>query len=130
MPFRSLRPLGAVLAVGALAALSGCDNSLRPPGDDGVCFQYVVTKSGKPRFNLLQAKTPNLETCAAALEAMRVHFLTLGGNKTTLTGAYQSKFIFLEPEGIFTADTLNGASYLALVRTDDGRLAQPGAVRR
>jgi hypothetical protein len=114
----------------AVVGLAACDTSLRPPGDAGVCYQYVTLKGGASRFNVLQKNTPNLETCAAALEAMRLHFLSLGGNKLTITGAYQSKFIFIEQEGIFTADSLDGASYLALVRTNDGRLAQPGAVRR
>jgi hypothetical protein len=110
--------------------LAACDNSPKPPGDTGVCYQYVTPKGGRPHFNVLQQNTQSLEVCAAALEAMRLKFLGLGGDQTSITGAYQSKFIFVEPEGIFTADTLNGASYLALVRTGDGRLAQPGAVRR
>ncbi len=112
------------------AGLAACDTSLKPPGDTGVCFQYVTPKPGQHRFNILQKNTPNLEICAAALEAMRLHFLGLGGSQTSITGAYQSKFLFVEQEGIFTADSLDGASYLALVRTNDGRLAQPGAVRR
>jgi hypothetical protein len=114
----------------SMATLAGCDNSLRPPGDTGVCYQYVALKSGQHRFNVLERNVPSLEACAGALEAMRLKFLSIGGNQTTITGAYQSKFLFLQPEGIFTADSLGGGSYLALVRTDDGRLAQPGAVRR
>jgi hypothetical protein len=109
--------------------LLGCDTSPRPPGTLGACYQYVTLKSGAHRFNLVEAHLPNLETCAAALEAMRIRFLRLGGSQLTLTGAYQSKFIFIEQEGIFTADSLDGGSYLALVRTADGRLAQPGAVK-
>ena len=89
----------------------------------------MTLKDGKGRFNVLQQNVPSLEVCAAALEAMRLNFLRLGGNQNDITGAYQSKFIFIEQEGIFTADSLKGSSYLALVRTDDGRLAQPGAVR-
>lgn len=119
----------AAFALLAVFTLSGCDTSLRPPGDAGVCYQYVTLKNGSHRFNVLQRGAPNLETCAAALEAMRLHFLSIGGNQTNITGAFQSKFIFIEPEGIFTSDSLDGASYLALVRTGDGRLAQPGAVR-
>jgi hypothetical protein len=126
-------PTFAAVALGCLALLalplSACDTSPKPPGDTGVCYQYVSLKDGKHRFNVLQQNVPSLEVCAAALEAMRIHFLSIGGNQTTISGAYQSKFIFVEQEGIFTADSLNGASYLALVRTDDGRLAQPGAVR-
>ncbi len=127
-----IRPIfAAFLAGSALFALplSACDHSPRPPGDVGVCYQYVTPKGAKPKFNVLEQNVPSLEVCAGALEAMRLKFLSLGGNQLTVTGAYQSKFLFVEQEGIFTADTLNGSSYLALVRTDDGRLAQPGAVR-
>jgi hypothetical protein len=123
---KRILPLLAVAAV----ALSGCDTSPKPPGDTGVCYQYVTLKNGQHRFNVLEQNVKSLEVCAGALEAMRLKFLALGGNQTSITGAYQSKFIFLEPEGVFTADSLNGASYLALVRTGDGRLAQPGAVRQ
>jgi hypothetical protein len=120
-----------LLALALMAApLAACDNSPKPPGDTGVCYQYVTLKGGQHRFNVLEQNVTSLEVCAGALEAMRLKFLSLGGNQTSITGAYQSKFLFVEPEGIFTADTLNGASYLALVRTNDGRLAQPGAVRR
>lgn len=108
------------------APLSGCDNSPRPPGDTGVCYHYVQPKGQKPRFNVLARNVPTLESCAAQLEAMRLHFIMLGGNQANITGAYQSKFLFLEQEGIFTADSLDGGSYLALVRTGDGRLARPG----
>ncbi len=125
-----MRRVCAPAALAALCLLSACDNSPRPPGDLGVCYQYVTLKTGQARFNVVARNTPNLETCAAELEGMRVRFLMLGGNRTTITGAYQSKFIFVEQEGIFTSDSLDGATYLALVRTGDGRLAQPGAVRR
>jgi hypothetical protein len=118
--------LGLVLL--GLPVTSGCDTSPRPPGDTGVCYHYAQLKGQKPHFNVLARNVPTLEQCAADLEAMRIHFLSLGGNQTEITGAYQSKFLFLERDGIFTADSLDGASYLALVRTGDGRLAPPGSV--
>jgi hypothetical protein len=61
---------------------------------------------------------------------MRMRFLMLGGTQNNITGAYQSKFLFLESAGIFTADSLDGASYIALVRTADGKLAPPGAFKQ
>jgi len=123
-----MKRLLLALALLGGSALSACDTSPRPPGDPGVCFHYAQPKGQKARFNVLARNVPTLEQCAADLEAMRVHFLSLGGSQTDITGAYQSKFLFLEREGIFTADSLNGASYLALVRTGDGRLAPPGSV--
>jgi hypothetical protein len=126
--FRLAAVLGGLALIPPL--LAACDNSPRPPGDSGVCYQYVIPRPGQHRFNVLSKNTPSLEACASALEAMRLHFLMIGGNQTSLTGAYQSKFIFLEPDGIFTADSLNGASYIALVRTNDGRLVRPGAIRQ
>jgi hypothetical protein len=118
MKSRAYTPWLAILAL--LAPLAACDTSVKPPGDAGVCYQYVALKGGQHRFNVLERNVSSLEVCAAALEAMRLNFLRLGGNQMNVAGAYQSKFIFVEQEG---------ASYLALVRTDDGRLAQPGAVR-
>ncbi len=120
-------PLALALALVGASALAACDTSPRPPGDAGVCFHYAQAKGQKAHFNVLARNVPTLEQCAADLEAMRVHFLGLGGSQTDITGAYQSKFLFLERDGIFTADSLNGASYLALVRTGDGRLAPPGS---
>jgi hypothetical protein len=122
-----MKRLLLALALPATLALAGCDTSPRPPGDIGVCFHYAQPKGQKPHFNVVARNVPNLETCAADLEAMRLHFIMLGGNRETLTGAYQTKFLFLDREGIFTADSLNGASYLALVRTGDGRLVPPGS---
>jgi hypothetical protein len=72
--------------------------------------------------------TPNLETCAANLEAMRIKFLRLGGSAEEILGAYQANFLFIQRAGIFSSTSLNGPRYLALVRTGDGRLAIPGAM--
>ena len=52
----------------------------------------------------------------------------MGGSQRTLVGAYQGNFLFLQPEGIFTAPSLEQNRYLVLVRTGDGRLAIPGAM--
>ena len=123
-----MKRLLLALALLGASALSACDTSPRPPGDIGVCFHYAQPKGQKAHFNVLARNVPTLEQCAADLEAMRIHFLSLGGNQVDITGAYQSKFLFLERDGIFTADSLNGASYLALVRTGDGRLAPPGSM--
>jgi len=115
-----------VLAAAALA-LSACAKKTTPPGDAGVCYHVVPQKDGSLKYNkLVQAKS--LEVCAANLEAMRIKFLTLGGNQQEIYGAYQANFLFLQKEGVFTSTSLEGPRYVALVRTGDGRLAIPGAM--
>jgi hypothetical protein len=47
-----------------------------------------------------------------------------------VTGAYQGQFLFLDPRGVFTAQTIDGYRYPFMVRTGDGRLAVPGAMPR
>ena len=73
-----------------------------PPGDPGICYHVVAQKDGKLKYNKLVA-APNLETCAANLEAMRIKFLTLGGSQQEIYGAYQANFLFLQTEGVLTS---------------------------
>ncbi|HEY2750580.1 hypothetical protein [Phenylobacterium sp.] len=116
----------AILTV-LTAALGGCAKRTEPPGDVGVCYHVVPQKDGKLKFNKL-VNAPNLETCAANLEAMRVKFLRMGGTQQDIYGAYQANFLFLQQEGVLTSTSLEGPRYVALVRTGDGRLAIPGAM--
>ena len=118
----------ALLAAAALLALTACAQRTRPPGDVGVCYQVQPQRDGSLKYNKLAANVPDLEHCAASLEAMRLRFLRLGGSQQELDGAYQGNFIFLQREGIFTAPSAEDHRYLALVRTGDGRLAIPGAM--
>ena len=122
-----LAPLAA--AAGALA-LAGCsDTSLKAPTEAGVCW-HLVRVEGEYRFNRLAGNQPQLEYCAARLEDMRLNFMRLGSTQSEVVGAYQGQFIFLQREGVFTARSLNSTPYLALVRTGDGRLAIPGAIKQ
>ena len=115
-----------VLAAAALA-LSACAKKTAPPGDAGICYHVVPQKDGSLKYNKL-VKAESLERCAANLEAMRIKFLTLGGNQQEIYGAYQANFLFLQKEGVLTSTSLEGPRYVALVRTGDGRLAIPGAM--
>ncbi len=115
-----------VLAVAALA-LSACAKKTTPPGDAGICYHVVPQKDGSLKYNKL-VQAASLEQCAANLEAMRIKFLTLGGNQQEIYGAYQANFLFLVKEGVMTSTSLEGPRYVALVRTGDGRLAIPGAM--
>ncbi len=118
--------LTAALAV-AVAGLAACQKETEPPGDVGVCYHVVAQKDGSLKYNKL-VTAPNLETCAANLEAMRIKFLMLGGNQQEILGAYQANFLFLQKEGVMSSTSLEGPRYPALVRTGDGRLAIPGAM--
>ena len=131
MTVRALRTLALLsAAAAALAGLSACsDDSLKAPTEAGVCW-HLVRVEGEYRFNRLAANQPQLEYCAARLEDMRLNFMRLGSAQTEVVGAYQGQFIFLQREGVFTSRSLNSTPYLALVRTGDGRLAIPGAIKR
>ncbi|HEX4710631.1 hypothetical protein [Phenylobacterium sp.] len=122
-----MQRLALIATVVTAAALAACSRRTEPPGDVGVCYHVVPQKGGKLKyFKLVNA--PNLETCAANLEAMRLKFLRMGGNQQDLYGAYQANFLFLQQEGVLTSTSLEGPRYVALVRTGDGRLAIPGAM--
>ena len=123
-----LRPAALVLAAVSAVALSGCEPKIEAPYDKGVCWHLVPLTGGKVKFNEVSRNRPSLESCAASLEGVRERFLGLGGNQEDMIGAYQGNFLFLGRTGVFTATTLTGARWPALVRTGDGRLAIPSAV--
>ncbi|MGH6994027.1 MAG: hypothetical protein ACRED8_10085 [Caulobacteraceae bacterium] len=124
-PIRLAAAFGAALA---LAGLGGCAKQLQAPVARQVCWHLVSLPSNKVRFNPLAEGVPNLETCAADLEKMRLRFTELGMDEPSVTGAYQGQFLFIQPDGVFTSSTFSGFRYLLMVRTGDGRLAVPGAM--
>lgn len=121
-------PIAPTLAIVSLLVLGACEKQLDAPTDRGVCWALAQFPDGKTRFNRLAVNQPDLEHCAAQLEIMRLHFRALGSTQTSVTGAYQGQFIFIQPEGVFTAQTYTGYRFPFLVRTGDGRLAVPGAM--
>lgn len=116
------------LALLAVLALGACQKQLDAPTDRGVCWHLAQFPDGKVRFNKLAANLPDLEHCAAQLEMMRLRFSALGSTQSEVTGAYQGQFLFIQPEGVFTAQSYGGYRYPFMVRTGDGRLAVPGAM--
>jgi len=118
-------PLLAVLACAALAACA--DKGPEAPADRGVCYHAIPQKGGEMKFNKVADNVDSIEKCASELEGMRLRFLRMGGQEEIM-GAYQGSYLFLQREGIFRSETLNGNRYVMLVRTGDGRLAIPGAM--
>jgi hypothetical protein len=124
-----------VLTVAALIAsglaLTACEKQIKPPFETGVCFHVVTNKDGSLRYNPVARNVPQMEECAATLEGMRIRFVRMGqSNNRGMVGAYQGSFIFIEKEGIYLGQTYDGPRFMSLVRTGDGRLAVPGAIRR
>jgi hypothetical protein len=115
------------LAAAAFAlTLGACHAQIQPPGDVGTCYHLAAIQDGKPRFNVLAKSEPNMEHCAAALEAMRSRFLALGGANRDIVGAYQANFLFLGDDGVFTGTSYQGARYPFLVRSG-GQLVPVGS---
>jgi len=121
------RPLLLIAALAPLA-LGACQKQIEAPVDKGVCWHMAQTPDGKAKFNKLAENQPDLEHCAAELEKMRLSFAALGAVSTEVTGAYQGQFLFLQREGVFTAQSYDGYRFPFMVRTGDGRLAVPGAM--
>jgi hypothetical protein len=89
----------------------------------------AVAPGGAVKFNVLARNQRDLEHCAAELDIMRLRFLGLGGNAKHVIGAYQSQFLFVGPEGVYTSATFKGFRYLMLVHSGDGRLVTPGSMQ-
>ncbi len=121
------RPL-PLAALAAALGLAGCGAKIQAPTDAGVCWALAQAPGKAPRFNVLARGVADLEHCAAQLEIMRLRFNALGSVQSNITGAYQGQFLFIEPDGVFTAPSWDGYRYPFMVRTGDGRLAMPGAM--
>jgi hypothetical protein len=121
-----------LLAAGAgVLALGACQNTTKAPYDPGVCYAVELGKEGEePTFNVVARDQPQIEFCAARLEEMRLRFLGFGGNRREMIGSYQGQFIFIDRAGVSFGKSLEGARFMALARTGDGRLAIPGAIQQ
>ena len=106
-------------AIAAALALAACSSQVQAPTDTGVCYHLASMQNDRPQFNVVAKGVPDMEHCAAHLEAMRDRFLGLGGNARDIVGAYQGNFLFLGDTGVFTAETYQGPRYPFLVRSGD-----------
>jgi outer membrane murein-binding lipoprotein Lpp len=129
-PIKSTFVSAAVVA-GAIG-LAACEQPVKAPFDVGICWHAIPMTDGTVKFNKLASDVPNMETCAAALESMRIRFarMSLSSSSREMMGAYQGNYLFIDSRGVSLASDMKKARYIALVRTGDGRLAVPGAIRR
>lgn len=119
--------LGLLLVVGGLA-LGGCQNRVEAPeAPDGTCFLVAPQEGGEVHFTPMPDLQPNMENCAARLEENRVRWLRMGGTRRQVIGYYGGQFLFVDGAGVSLSQSLDGGRFVALRRTDDGRLAIPGA---
>ena len=119
MPRLAPRLIPIAAALVALLSLGACQSQIDAPTNVGVCYHLAAIQDGKAKFNVVASNVPDMEHCAAHLEAMRTHFLSLGGTITDIVGAYQGNFLFLSDQGVFTSATYQGGRYPFLVRNGD-----------
>ena len=117
--------LKLVALAAAALGLSACEPELEAPRVRGACYHLVKKEGAEPQFNRIPGQYESMEYCAGALEAVRRR-----GGRGEIEGAYGGQFLFHNRRGIMVAQKYDGARYMALVRTGDGRLAMPGAVRQ
>jgi hypothetical protein len=115
----------STLALALLLTAAACSRSPRAPDEAGTCFRMTTAPGPKAAYEAVAYRTPSFDVCAAYLEATRIK----RGDKT-LIGAFQGWFLNLRPEGVYMSRHLEIAPMIALVRTDDGRLAPPNAAAR
>jgi hypothetical protein len=120
------RAFALLILIAAVTTTTGCEKEIQAPYNRGVCWQMVM-RGGKVAFNKVSDHEPQIESCAASLEGMRLRFLALGGSHEAIDGAYQGSFLYLRREGIFVSQSYDGQRYPLLVRTPDGGLAKLGA---
>lgn len=120
----------AILAIAIAMPVVACSpkSKVQAPDEQNVCFHAIPMSDGSVKFNKLAENIPNIESCAVALERMRIQFLRIGGAMQEIMGVYNQQYLFVQKEGVFESATLEGSRYLLLVRTGDGRLAKVGSM--
>jgi hypothetical protein len=117
--------LAAALLI--LLSLSACAKRIQAPDEQDACFSAAPHADGTMSFNRLSQHEPTMESCAGALEGMRLRFLSFGGSRHEIMGAYNGQFLFLGPGGVQMSSSADGMRFPFLERTPDGKLVAAGA---
>jgi hypothetical protein len=100
--------MGLIVAAAYLAAvLGGCSDPQvsEAPTDTGVCWRVTQFK---PKLSFLSVSQgdPNLESCAMHLEYTRQT-----QHLTSIAGAYQGEFLFVDAHDITSAQDIESARF-------------------
>ena len=118
----------AMIGLG-LCLMAGCSEpTLQAPDEHNTCFHIGYPKGSKPRFNVIKKDIKSIEYCAVELEQLRMEFARQGVPATSINGAYNGNFLFIEGRFIRMGRTYDGPTFTLLVKTDDGRLVKPGTI--
>lgn len=105
--------------MGVVLGLAGCSQAVGAPTTPDVCWRMFEVAERPPGFRAISRDIPNLETCAARLEATR---MMEGG---PVTGAYNGHFIFATEAEISSASRLDGFRF-PVFEPQDRRAIQGG----
>ena len=112
-----------------LSLVSACSEpTLKAPDERNTCYHIGYPKGSKPRFNVIKKDVKSIEYCAVELEQLRMEFSRQGVPTTSINGAYNGSFLFIEGRFIRMGQTYDGPTFTLLVKTDDGRLVKPGSI--
>jgi hypothetical protein len=114
-------------AAAAMLALSGCAKTLEAPSEAGVCYLLATPKNAPAKFNQIADHVADIEHCAAQIDLVRKNFGRLGSAKQDYVGAFQGAFVFVDNDGVTTANKLTGTRY-PLLTNFHGELIAPGAI--
>lgn len=106
---RAFAIAGAATALAIVAGIGwvGWDSTrprLEAPKEAMTCWRMTL-REGRAGFAPLSRRTENLESCAATLEVIWLE------SRRPVQGAYQGRFIFVGPEAVESAESLEGARW-------------------
>lgn len=107
------------LSMLSMTVLAACSSQAAAPSGADLCWRMFDAPDQPPEFELIARDVPNLESCAAQLEAARM----MEGRPTS--GAYNGHFIFATEEQITSARAIGGTR-IRIFEAKDRREIQDG----
>jgi len=109
--------LAVIRLAGVMALAAGaCSSPIDASSTQNACLRMA---SDTNRFTTVEERVPNLETCAARLEAVR---MIEGG---AVTGRYNGHYIFVSEAEVTSAQSIDGSRF-RVFEPDDREVIQAG----